>query len=499
MKTWTRGLGAGLAALALVVTQVGCRDQEAQEQSKKTEAIISNPVAVVTVITPERKDMTDIVAVTGKFATNRVVTIGASGPGRLTSVFVREGSAVRAGQVIAVQESEDAAARLQQAVAQANAARAQLQQALRSVTATPKVSSAALAAAEAQLAQAQAQLAKAKAGARSEERNQAEINLRRTKSDLDTAKAARDRAERLYNEGAIARADYERAENGFQNALAAYELAQQQLEIVRDAVRPEDIRVAEEAVKAAQENVRIQRAQKELDLIPQDQANAARAALQAAEESVRIARKALNDTAIRAPYAGKVQGVPASVGSMLGPGTPVAQIIGDGGLVFQAEVPELQLAQIPMGSKVVVRVDAIRGLELEGIVEAIEPQADQVGRIFRIRVAVKNPPNSVKPGMFGRGEVTATSVKDAVSLPEAVVMSEGTQRYVYVIEGDKAARVNVTLGVREAGRVQVSGLPANVDVIDRGRNKVRAGDPVKRETPGEAEGEAKPATEASQG
>jgi multidrug efflux pump subunit AcrA (membrane-fusion protein) len=173
MKTWTRGLGAGLAALALVVTQVGCRDQEAQEQAKKTEAIISNPVTVVTTITPERKDMTDIVAVTGKFATNRVVTIGASGPGRLTSVFVREGSAVRAGQVIAVQESEDAAARLQQAVAQANAARAQLQQALRSVTATPKVSSAALAAAEAQLAQAQAQLAKAKAGARSEERNQA--------------------------------------------------------------------------------------------------------------------------------------------------------------------------------------------------------------------------------------------------------------------------------------------------------------------------------------
>jgi hypothetical protein len=48
MKTWTRGLGAGLAALALVVPQVGCRDQEAQEQAKKTEAIISNPVTVVT-------------------------------------------------------------------------------------------------------------------------------------------------------------------------------------------------------------------------------------------------------------------------------------------------------------------------------------------------------------------------------------------------------------------------------------------------------------------
>lgn len=488
----------GLAALALVVTQIGCRDQEAQEQAKKTEEIISNPVVAVTTITPERRDMTDIVAVTGKFATNRVVTIGASGPGRLTSVFVREGSAVRAGQVIAIQESQDANSRLQQAIAQASAARAQLQQALRSAATTPKVSSAALAAAEAQLAQAQAQLAKAKTGARSEERTQAEINLRRTKSDLDTARAARDRAERLFSQGAIARADFERAENAFQNALAAYELAQQQLEIVRDAVRPEDIRVAEEAVKAAQENVRIQRAQKELDLIPQDQANAARAALQAAEESVRIARKALSDTAIRAPYSGKVQGVPASVGSMLGAGAPVAQIVGDGGLVFQAEVPEMQLAQIPMGSKVVVRVDAIRGLELEGIVEAIEPQADQVGRIFRLRIGVKNPPNSVKPGMFGRGEVTATSVPDAISLPEAVVMNEGTQRYVYVIEGDKAVRMNVTLGVRQAGRVQVSGLPANAVVIDRGRNKVRPGDPVKVDTPAATKNEAeKPAEDAA--
>src|SRR6185436_5794422 len=109
------------------------------------------------------------------------------------------------------------------------AARSTLQQAQSDARVGPTKSDSNVRAAQARLSQAKARYEKAKNGSRSEERTQAEWGVKKAKSDMDTAKAALDRANRLYAEGAIAKVDVENADNKYQNALAAYEGALQNL------------------------------------------------------------------------------------------------------------------------------------------------------------------------------------------------------------------------------------------------------------------------------
>lgn len=467
--------------LPLVLLAFGCVDREAQRQRAKVEEQLTDPMIRVTTTKAVAEDVDVRIPVNGQIETGRDAQIGATVPGRLTAVYVREGQTVRAGEVIAQLETTDARSRLNQALAQASAARSALQQALTTARTAPAISAAGVRAAEAQLAQAQAQLDKAKNGARTEEVAQAEINVRRAKSDLDTAEAARDRARRLYEEGAIALATYEAAQNRYDNALAAYDAAVEQLRIAKDSVRPEDIRALEEGVRAAQENVRIQRANQQRDQLTQEQVETARANLRAAEESVRLARKAIDDASVRAPFSGRVLGSPLSVGTVVAAGTPVARLVTSDGSFFRAEVPENVVGSIPLGARVEVTIDAVRGVTLTGRVDALEPRADSVGRLFGVRISLDRLPDRVQVGMFARGQVIADRREDVVMIPEAAIIRSAGKTYVFVVESGIARRREVTLGVRDGNRVEAIGLSTGDDVIVEGKTQVIDGAKVSNE------------------
>lgn len=479
-------IGLSLALVAVTVLP-GCVNRRAQELGRQTEEVVTDPSVTVRLMTVPAGTLSDLFEVSGQIETAQDTTIAASVPGRLVSVLVRDGDRVSAGQVVARQETTEANARLQQALAQASAARSGLQQALTSARTAPSLSAGAVRAAEAQLAQARAQLEKAQRGARSEEVLQAESNVRRAKSDLDTARAARDRAARLFEEGAISQAAMEQAENGFQNAQAQYDSAEQTLAIARDAVRPEDLESARQAVRAAEENVRIQRDRARLDSINDDQVAAARANVQAAEEGVRLARKALADLVIRAPLTGVIQGKPAAVGTVMGPGTPFARLIGTGDLYFTADVPENRVSSLRMGMPVLVRIDSLSGVELNGTIASIDPKADSIGRLFAMRVSLKERPGALKVGMFGRGQVTLGRRANVAVVPESVLVREGNKTYVWLNVGGLAKRTEVTVGMRESGRVEVSGIAVGDEIVSQGMNLLREDAPLVVEQPGEAQ------------
>ncbi|MBX3095968.1 MAG: efflux RND transporter periplasmic adaptor subunit [Fimbriimonadaceae bacterium] len=476
----------------------GCVDREAQEQGRKTEAALADPVIDVTTHKAVAQDVQVSIPVTGQIETGRDAQVGASVTGRITAVFVREGQKVSAGQIVAQQETADSRARLSQAQAQAASARSALQQALTNARTAPAISAAGVRAAEAQLAQAKANLEKAQNGARSEERAQAEINVRRAKSDLDTAEAARERARRLYDEGAIALATYEQAENRYQNALAAYDVAVEQLDITADAVRPEDIRALEQGVRAAEENVKVQRANQQRDSLANEQVEAARANVRAADESVNLARKALNDASIRAPFSGRVLGTPLAIGTVVAPGTPIMRLVTNDGAFFRAEVPETKIADVPLGAPVTVTIDAVRGVQLEGRVDALEPRADSVGRLFGVRISLAQLPNRVQVGMFARGTINAESRTGVVMIPVSAVIRSGDSVHVFVVEEGVARKRTVTLGYREGDLVEAIGLRSGDEVVLKGKTIIVDGTRVSVNNPEEGDAKSEPSPTAAE-
>lgn len=488
-KLWT---AAGILALSAV----GCVDRASQAQAKETEKFVSDPVKVVTAQPVELKAVSEIAEITGELTSGLDTTINARTQGKIVAVYVKDGDAVSAGQVIARQDTSTLDAQLQQAFAQlssANAALAQAQanltQAKRNAKLGPSKTSASVKSAEAQLRSVQAQLQKALNGSRPEELAQAESNVANAKVNLETQKRELDRVTELVKEGAIAGNRLDQQLSVYQSALTQYNNTLEALKIAKNATRSEDIEVLRQSVAQAQENLRTAQTQKDLDPLLQDQVNAAQAAVASAQAQaasaraqIQIAKTAIEDATIRAPFAGRISGKPIQAGSVPGNGVAIARLISNDGLYFEGEVPSGLVDKVRAGMSVGVTLDSQSGPALKGTVAAVNPQADTVGRIFKTRILLTGALNGVHSGMFARGKITLQTINDATVVPAVAVLGLGSDRSVFVIEGGVAKRKPVTLGLTQGSLVQIKGVSAGEQVIVKGQESLVEGAKVRSES-----------------
>lgn len=473
-----------LAAAGLMVLG-GCADKQQQQEAERTQKLVGDPVRPVKVQPVSRQTLMETLEIAGSVTTSEDVQVGAKIGGRLAAVYVRDGDPVKAGQIIALQDTSDTMSRVRQAQAQVSAARSQLAQAVSSAMIQPSKSAAAVRAAQAQVRQAKAAYNKVKAGARQEEIKQAESRVEAAQSAVTLAKKELDRTTKLVDEGAIPRARLDAAQNGYTTAVTNYQQALQQLSMQRQWARPEDLEVAREQIRAAEEGVRQAKAQQRLDVLLNEQVSAARANLEASMANLQITRQAISDAQIRAPFSGRIAGKPAQPGTFLAPGSIVCRIVGGSGTYFEGEVPETMISQIEAGKGVRVQLDALPGRSFYGTVAAVSPAGDEVGRLFKVRVQLGAGIEGVKPGMFARGEVDLRAIPNATMVPANAVLESEGQSYVFVAESDsktkktKAKKVVVKTGLRKGDLMQVVGLTPGQSVIVQGQTQLAEGTEVK--------------------
>ncbi len=483
---------AGVLGTVLIT---GCVDRSAQDQSKRTESLLSDPSRLVQVGTQTTQTMSDNLEVTGQFATSQDSQIGPKIGGKLIMVDVQDGSPVSAGQVIAKVDTTQLQAQYSQALASVQVANAtyqsassQLTQAIRNATINPNKSSAALRQAQAQLRAAKAALTKALNGARPQERIQAEANLRSAKVNYETQRKELDRVRTLVAQGAL-------AGNRLDSQLASYEAAKTQLDnanqalsLIQAGTRQEDIDAAREQVRQAEDGVENAKASKDLDPLLKDQVSAAKAQvasakaqIQNAEASVRIAKQALDDTLVVAPFSGRVNGPPVQIGTVVAAGTPIVHLVGGSGLYFEADVPEDKVSLVSAGKPVTVMVDSL-GTTVQGSVVAVSPKTSAIARQFTARVMIPNPPSAIKAGMFGHAFITLRQVPSTLVAPQTAVVVRDGRNVVFTVESGKAKMNIVETGLKDKGLIEVKGLAADAQVVVTGQQGLDDGAPVKIDT-----------------
>lgn len=467
-----------LAATAIAICSLGCVNRDAQKQARATEELLANKTVPVEVMTATPTTMQEQLEVTGSISTSDDVTVGAKVGGKITQVFVKEGDSVTAGQPLAQLDTTNAQLALQQAQAQVASAQANLNQAVANATVGPARTASAVAAAQAQLRSAKSQLLKSQNGARPEEKAQAQNNVAAARSAMETAKKDLERKRALYADGAISKQQLDIAENAYQGSLSQYENAIQAQQIIQNAVRPEDLATAQEAVRQAEEGLRTALANKRLDVLLVQQVDSAKAALQAAKAQVSLAKQNIADATVRAPFSGRISGNPAQPGVVVAPGSPVARIVSGSAAYFDGELPESALGKIRAGMPVSVVFDSLSGLTVEGKIASINPTISTVGRLASVRVEIPSGNNQIKPGMFARGQILIRTLPNVIALPSAAVGRRGDERVVFVVEDGKAKKLPVTLGLTSGTKVQVSGVPEGALVIVTGQDSVDEGTPV---------------------
>lgn len=189
------------------------------------------------------------------------------------------------------------------------------------------------------------------------------------------------------------------------------------------------------------------------------------------EDEARMAK-----TELKAPFAGVIGLRQISAGAYLRAGDDIARLDKIDAMKLDFRVPETFLSKITRGQPVRVRVDAFADQAFAGRVYAVETSVDEKTRTVMLRANVPNPGLSLKPGMFARVSLALDSRGGVVVVPEQAINPRGDKYFVFKVVSGKAERVEVTLGARRPGEVEVvKGIAAGDLVITENQPMLQSG------------------------
>jgi len=433
-----------------------------------------------------RGDIEQSVEVTGDIKALGDVIISAKISGRVASVKAREGDVVGKGQVIVILDQEDAQAGLRNAQAGLQSALTRLSQARTNATVTEIQSKAAIDQAKAALKSAEARLDVVKNPARSQERMVAENAVVSAKANRDNAAANFKRHQQLLRDGAISQSAYDIAETQFQVAEAQYKSATEQLSMIVEGGRREDVVSAQASVDMAREQLRTAKANASQNLIRQEEIKAAAAGVDQARAALVMARQNLSYTYVKAPISGTVAARMVEPGQVVAPGQSLGEIINLSTLYFKGDISETQVAGVRAGQSVTVKIDALADRTFRGVVEKVYPAASGSSRNFPVRVTIGGSREMIRPGMFARGTVVTGMDRDVLLVPKDAVEDRRGSKVVFVVSADKTAKRHDVTVVRENAHLAEiasdTGIQVGDVVVTMGRQSLQDGTKVAAKT-----------------
>jgi len=201
--------------------------------------------------------------------------------------------------------------------------------------------------------------------------------------------------------------------------------------------------------------------------------------LKSDEANVRLIRAQLDKTVIRAPFSGTLGLRKVSVGDVINAGQDLVNLEDISKLKAEFKIPEISSGLIAKGQKVNLRTDAFPDEMFEAEVYAVNPRIDEQGRSLVVRAVLDNPEQQLRPGQFVHVGVEVSREENALFIPEQAVVSQTNRQFVWKVEQERVAMVEVTLGKRRNGMVEVrKGLQSGERVVTGGIQKIAEGMPV---------------------
>ena len=326
-------------------------------------------------------------------------------PGRVVERRVDEGENIKTGQVAARLETADLAADVAVRRGEVQAAQAVLAELL--AGSRPEEIKAAEGAAQ----QAEARLKELEAGSRVQELAAAEASFARAQAEAERARADHERYAGLFKKSIISAQQYDAARTAYETAKAHQEEVGEQLKLVREGPRKEQIEQGRAALVQARERYILAQKGPRRETIDQ-----ARARLEQAQSALALGETRLGYATLYSPLSGVVLSKNIEPGEYVAPGTPVVTV---GDLVnvwLRAYINETELGRVKLGQRARVKTDTYPGKWYAGRVSFISSQAEftprsvqtekeRVKLVYRVKIDIENPNMELKPGMPADAEI----------------------------------------------------------------------------------------------
>jgi HlyD family secretion protein len=437
-------------AVILVIAVLGgswfMYTQGRREEPKRPDGIKTTTVA--------RGSVDALIGATGSLAAERVqaLTFGASG--RVVQVLVKEGDIVSADQVLANLDSRDNELNLKQTQASLAVSEASLARTRR--PSTPEE----VRAAQAAVTSTKASLLDLRRGVTSVDIEIADLQIAQAKNTLWGQQSNRDatagnafsspgskslaESQVLNGEIGIKIAELNRSklDDGPKDSTiknAEWQIAQQEASLARLVSGPtrEDIAVAEAQVAQA-------------------------------KVGVEIAQRRLDDTKLKAPFAGQLVVWNLHVGDTLGPTFAAGTLADTSSYHIDVNVDETEISQLALGQKARITLDAFPDKQFEGKLIRINFLGSSVQGIVNYIVRVEMSPTDlpVKPLMTAAVNIVVNHKDGAMLVPSRAIKRDKQGKYVEILRNNVVNRVNITTGlVGDENTEVLSGLAEGDEVI----------------------------------
>lgn len=313
-----------------------------------------------------RGDVINTITASGSVDSENTVPLIFKNSAVIKAIYVKEGQRVKKGDLLAEQDDRDLAAQYDQQMANLKAA--------------------------------EAKLALTRAGARQEEIRQAEENVNIALVTYNQAGSSYGRIKALFEQGAVAAAEKEKAENDFKLAEAKLNQAREQLNALRAGSRPEEIITAE------------------------SQVDIARAQLKAALNN-------LDSAKMYAPDDGFIGQIGAVVGQRTSGATNnnntndgFITLISDR-LRVRAQINEADVGRAAVGQKAFFTVNSYPDRKFRGVVESISPKAVTVANVqlYDVIIAMEQQETALKVGMPANVSIIVDQRAGVLMVPRIAV------------------------------------------------------------------------------
>lgn len=216
---------------------------------------------------------------------------------------------------------------------------------------------------------------------------------------------------------------------------------------------------------------------------------AAEANLAAARASLQTASLNLSYTQVRAPVSGRVGRIEVTAGNLVSSGAQsqvLTTLVSVSPIYASFDADEAiihrTLSDLGGGSleAVPVTIEADEGAPIAGHLQLIDNQFDSASGTLRARAVFSNPDGRLIPGQFVRVHMGAAKTQPVILVSELAIGTDQSKRFVYVIGPDhKVAYREVELGGTSGGlRIITKGLSDGERIIVGGIQRVGPGSVV---------------------
>jgi len=228
--------------------------------------------------------------------------------------------------------------------------------------------------------------------------------------------------------------------------------------------------------QVAQAKANVEAAQTNVDLATTRQAEGAlaqsKAALKQTQETLKIAQVQQGQMIYKATIAGTVLEVNAQERNLSPVQQPLVLVADLTQMNVESRLNEVDAGKVKLGGKVTISSKLLGNKSAQGTITEVSPQAVATPSVLGnssptvvVKIHLDQVPAGLKPGFTVNIQMIVATKEGVLAVSQEVLFQEGKKNFVYLIQGGRLLKTEVTIGIGNDTHQEISSGLKSGDLI----------------------------------